>query len=131
MKKLGVKREVLQKTLWGEFYFNTKTKKIHTKNFNGKMSPMFVQFVLNSIWEVYSAAKTYLLHNYISNSYRDKTKLEKIVNALQIKVNVHKFQNETPIAIANAILSKWLPIQDSVLQMVAEKLPSPRMFCFL
>lgn len=49
------------------------------------------------------------------------------MNTLQIKANVHKFQNETPTAIANAILSKWLPIQDSVLQMVAEKLPSPRM----
>jgi ribosome assembly protein 1 len=57
-RKLGVKREVLQKTLWGEYYFNSKTKKIYKKNFNGKMVPMFVQFVLNNIWEVYSAAES-------------------------------------------------------------------------
>jgi ribosome assembly protein 1 len=54
-QKLGVKKEVLQKTLWGDFYFNPKTKKIHKSNVTGKLQPMFVQFVLNNIWEVYNA----------------------------------------------------------------------------
>lgn len=54
--KLGIKSEILKKTLWGEFYFNPKTKKIYKKNTTGKMIPMFAQFVLNNIWEVYNAA---------------------------------------------------------------------------
>ena len=27
--KLGMKEDVLRKTLWGDFYLNTKTKRIH------------------------------------------------------------------------------------------------------
>lgn len=53
--KLGIKSQILRKTLWGEYYFNPKTKKIYNKNTSGKMVPMFAQFVLNNIWEVYNA----------------------------------------------------------------------------
>ena len=56
-QKLGVKAEVLLKTLWGEFYLNPKTKKIHTKNITGRMLPMFAQFVLTPIWEVYNSVQ--------------------------------------------------------------------------
>ncbi len=59
-QKLSVKKSVLQKTLWGDFYFNPKAKTIHKKNDSGKWQPMFVQFVLNNIWEVYSAAYQYV-----------------------------------------------------------------------
>src|SRR5689334_19030834 len=59
-QKLPVKKAVLQKTLWGDFYFNTKTKTIHKKNESGKLQPMFVQFVLNNIFEVYNAAYQYV-----------------------------------------------------------------------
>jgi ribosome assembly protein 1 len=55
-KKLKVRKEVLQKTLWGEYYFNAKANKIYKKNVTGKMVPMFAQFVLHNIWEVYQAA---------------------------------------------------------------------------
>jgi ribosome assembly protein 1 len=54
VKKLGVKKEILEKTLWGDFYFHMKNKKVYPKNIGGKMSPMFVQFVLNNIWDVYN-----------------------------------------------------------------------------
>ncbi len=53
--KLGVKPQILQKTLWGEYYFDAAKKKIFKKNTTGKLVPMFVQFVLNNIWQVYNA----------------------------------------------------------------------------
>ena len=49
--KLGLKQELLEKTLWGEFYFNPKEKKIMKKPV-GTMKPMFVAFVLENIWQV-------------------------------------------------------------------------------
>jgi hypothetical protein len=60
-KKLGMKKSILQKTLWGEFYLSMKDKKIYKKP-RGNLQPMFVHFVLNNIWEVYNSA----LQGYVS-----------------------------------------------------------------
>ena len=54
-KKFGVKSEILAKTLWGDFYLNTKSKRI-MKGAQGKgKKPLFVQFILESLWTVYDA----------------------------------------------------------------------------
>jgi ribosome assembly protein 1 len=56
-KKLGIKRNVMEKVLWGDFYLDPKTKKVlgqkHLKGRN--LKPMFVQLVLDQIWAVYTA----------------------------------------------------------------------------
>jgi ribosome assembly protein 1 len=56
-KKLGIKRKVMEKVLWGDFYLDPKTKKVlgrkHLKGRN--LKPMFVQLVLEQIWAVYAA----------------------------------------------------------------------------
>ncbi len=39
--------------MWGDYYFDTKKKKVFDKPFHDKAKPMFVQFVLESIWKVY------------------------------------------------------------------------------
>jgi ribosome assembly protein 1 len=56
-KKLGFKEQVLQKCLWGEYYFDPKAKRVilpkHLKGRN--LKPMFVQFVLENIWAVYGS----------------------------------------------------------------------------
>jgi ribosome assembly protein 1 len=56
-KKLGIKRNVMEKVLWGDFYLDPRTKKVlgpkHLKGRN--LKPMFVQLVLEQIWAVYSA----------------------------------------------------------------------------
>jgi ribosome assembly protein 1 len=56
-KKLGVKDGVLQKCLWGNYYFDPKTKRvIQQKHLKGRsLKPMFVQFVLDNIWAVYDS----------------------------------------------------------------------------
>jgi ribosome assembly protein 1 len=56
-KKLGMKRSVLEKVLWGDFYYDPKTKRVlGAKHLKGRnLKPMFVQFVLDSIWQVYEA----------------------------------------------------------------------------
>jgi ribosome assembly protein 1 len=56
-KKLGIKRSMLEKVLWGDFYLDPKTKRVLTsKHLKGRnLKPMFVQLVLDNIWAVYEA----------------------------------------------------------------------------
>jgi ribosome assembly protein 1 len=56
-KKLGIKRTVMEKVLWGDFYLDPKTKKVLAqKHLKGRaLKPMFVQLVLDQIWAVYQA----------------------------------------------------------------------------
>ena len=56
-KKLGIKRNVMEKVLWGDFYLDSKTKKVlGQRHLKGRaLKPMFVQLVLEQIWAVYQA----------------------------------------------------------------------------
>ena len=56
-KKLGMKRSVLEKVLWGDFYLEPKTRRVlGSKHLKGRaLKPMFVQLVLDNIWAVYEA----------------------------------------------------------------------------
>ena len=56
-KKSGMKRSVLEKVLWGDFYLEPKTRRVlGSKHLKGRaLKPMFVQLVLDNIWAVYDA----------------------------------------------------------------------------
>lgn len=56
-RKLGIKRTILEKVLWGDFYLDPKTKRVlGQKHLKGRaLKPMFVQLVLDSIWAAYEA----------------------------------------------------------------------------
>lgn len=56
-KRLGVKREMLAKFLWGDYFLDPKTKRVlGTKHLKGRnLRPMFVEFILNNIWAVYDS----------------------------------------------------------------------------
>jgi ribosome assembly protein 1 len=56
-RKLGIKRSVLEKVLWGDFYLDPKTKRVlGSKHLKGRhLKPMFVQLVLENIWAIYDA----------------------------------------------------------------------------
>ena len=56
-KKLGIKRAILEKVLWGDYYLEPKTKRVlGFKHLKGRaIKPMFVQLVLDNIWAVYEA----------------------------------------------------------------------------
>lgn len=56
-QKLGMKSEALEKVLWGDFYLDTKAKRVLTaKQLKGRsFQPTFVSFVLDNIWAVYNS----------------------------------------------------------------------------
>ncbi|KAJ1069914.1 hypothetical protein K5549_015424 [Capra hircus] len=114
-QKTGIRREVLLKTLWGDYYINTKAKKIMKVDQQAKgKKPLFVQLILENIWSLYDAVLK-----------KDKEKTDKIVTSLGLKIGAREARHSDPRVQINAICSQWLPISQAVLAMVCQKLPSP------
>lgn len=51
--KLGVKRGLLFRHLWGDFIFNPKTLSVHQYTSDCASKPMFVSMILDPIWQLY------------------------------------------------------------------------------
>ncbi|XP_070684565.1 elongation factor-like GTPase 1 [Pempheris klunzingeri] len=114
-QRMGIKAEVLLKTLWGDFYLNAKAKKIMKGAQAKGKKQLFVQLVLDNIWSLYDAVVI----------RRDKEKVEKVVTSLGVKVMARDSRHSDPKVLLSAICSQWLPVSQAVLLMVCEKLPSP------
>ena len=119
-KKLGIKRSVLEKVLWGDFYLDPKTKKVlgqkHLKGRN--LKPIFVQLVLEPLWTVYEATIG-------TSGNGDPSLLEKITKSLSINLPAYVSRSRDPKAILQAVFAAWLPLSTALLVSVIEYLPSP------
>lgn len=113
-KKLGIREQLLQQTLWGEYFFHPKAKKIMRSSMGGKLKPMFVQFVLHSIWQVYDAT--------ISNP--DQAQCAKMVAALQLTVPSKELHHSDPVVQLRGIMGQWLPLGRTLLRVSTEQLPT-------
>ncbi|KAL5710905.1 hypothetical protein ACHQM5_021414 [Ranunculus cassubicifolius] len=113
--KLGVSAVVLQKALWGPYYYKVKTKVIAEKK-GSKDPPLFVQCVLEQIWKVYQGAL---------GSDGDKGVLNKVVKMFNLSVPAWELQNAVPKLKLQAVMSRWLPLSDSILDMVVYCMPDP------
>uniref|UniRef100_A0A671FQA7 Elongation factor-like GTPase 1 n=2 Tax=Rhinolophus ferrumequinum TaxID=59479 RepID=A0A671FQA7_RHIFE len=113
-QKIGIKKEVLLKTLWGDYYINMKAKKIMKVDQAKGKKPLFVQLILENIWSLYDAVLK-----------KDKEKIDKIVTSLGLKIGAREARHSDPKVQLNAMCSQWLPISQAVLAMVCQKLPSP------
>ncbi|XP_022107029.1 elongation factor-like GTPase 1 [Acanthaster planci] len=113
--KLGVKFEILRKTLWGDFFLNSKTKRIMKGAQAKGKKPLFVQFILENLWSLYD---TILVK-------RDKDKMLKIIDSLNLKIAARDLRHNDPKVHLQAICAQWLPLSQAVLSMVCQKLPSP------
>lgn len=51
--KLGIKKGVLERTLWGDYYINTKAKRVMKGAQEKAKKCLFVQLVLENLWAVY------------------------------------------------------------------------------
>ncbi|XP_062082330.1 uncharacterized protein LOC133788753 [Humulus lupulus] len=117
--KLGASAAALQKALWGPRYFNPKSKMIVGKKGIGggsKARPMFVQFVLEPLWQVYQTAL---------ETDGDKMMLEKVIKSFNLSVPPRELQNKDPKVVLQAVMSRWLPLSEAVLSMVVKCMPDP------
>ncbi|KAI0911898.1 P-loop containing nucleoside triphosphate hydrolase protein [Ustulina deusta] len=121
-KKLGIKRNIMEKVLWGDFYLDPKTKKVlgrkHLKGRN--LKPMFVQLVLEQVWAVYQATMGG------DHGKGDPVMLEKITKSLNITIPPQIARARDPRLLMTTVFSSWLPLSTAVLVSVVESLPSPK-----
>ncbi|KAJ9193037.1 hypothetical protein DTO166G4_8207 [Paecilomyces variotii] len=120
-RKLGIKRSVLEKVLWGDFYLDPKTKRVlGSKHLKGRaLKPMFVQLVLDSIWAAYEATTGG------GKGKGDPALLEKITKSLNITIPPHILRSRDPKNIMTTLFSQWLPLSTALLVTVIEYLPNP------
>ena len=104
-KKLKVKESVLMKTLWGNYYLNTKKKRIMRGAQEKAKKTLFVQLVLENIWNVYEAIIT----------RKDKSMTENIIEHLNLKVLPRDLKQSDCKAVLMTVMAQWLPLSKATL----------------
>eukprot|EP00474_Spongospora_subterranea_P005945 CRZ06403.1 hypothetical protein [Spongospora subterranea] len=115
-KLLGMNEDALLKVLWGEFYYNPKTKSLSRKATNTISQPMFVQYVLTSIWQTYECVNAAIV---------DTDKIDKLIAKLSLSVARRDVQSRDGRTRLQAIMRSWYPLAQSILDMCLDHLPSP------
>ena len=101
------------KNLWGDRFFNIKTRK-WTNTPDGPDSKRgFNHFVLDPIYKVFDAVMK-----------MKKDEIAKLVEKLDIKMSLEEKDQEGK-PLMKTIMRKWLPAGDTMLQMICTHLPSP------
>ncbi|ETL26482.1 hypothetical protein L916_19860 [Phytophthora nicotianae] len=120
-KKLELPVRVMRQALWGEYYYNGKSKKIVSKPPTSNSQTMFCSFILELIWTTYTAMAKPVLSDADLEALRKLTRqlrVAKLVTDRDLKQTDRK--NAT-----QAVMRKWLPLSTTVLKMVTRVLPSP------
>ena len=115
-KRFGFSEKALCKTLWGDYFINSKTKEIVKGAASKAKKVLFVSLILENIWTLYESILV----------GRDNEKVQKIVNQLNIKVSPRDMKTNDSKQKLSAIFSQWLPLANVLLKTVIQKLPSPK-----
>ncbi|KAF4035410.1 Elongation factor G [Phytophthora infestans] len=120
-KKLELPVRVMRQALWGEYYYNHKSKKIVSKPPTSSSQTMFCSFILDLIWTTYTTMTKPVQSDADLDVLRKLTRqlrIAKLVSDRDLKQTDRK--NAT-----QAVMRKWLPLSTTVLKMVTRVLPSP------
>ncbi|KAE9393926.1 P-loop containing nucleoside triphosphate hydrolase protein [Gymnopus androsaceus JB14] len=124
--ELRKKEESLKKVMWGEWYFDSKTKRVMPGSSKGK-KPLFVQIVLDNLWMVYESV--------IVNPNPDK--VLKIISTLSLSIPQRELRSISNLTsttttdntyakhLLTLIFSSWLPLSTSIVQAVIDIVPEP------
>jgi len=115
-KKFGVEKEKLMQRLWGENYFDAKAKKWKKQAVGDDGKPLkraFCQFVLDPIYK--------LFHSIMNH---EQEKVGKMLGSLNIQLKGDE-KDLTGKPLLKAVMKKFLPAADALLEMIVLHLPSP------
>eukprot|EP00160_Parvularia_atlantis_P020939 Unigene887_Nuclearia_a/m.2860 Unigene887_Nuclearia_a/g.2860 ORF Unigene887_Nuclearia_a/g.2860 Unigene887_Nuclearia_a/m.2860 type:complete len:844 (+) Unigene887_Nuclearia_a:125-2656(+) len=116
--KFGVDQVKMMERLWGDNYFNPKTKKWQTSPESEDGAPLeraFNQFVLEPIYQLFKA---------IMNPKMEIDSVLKMLEKLSIKLTSEE-KDERDKKLLKAVMRKFLPAGDAILEMMCIHLPSP------
>ncbi|OCT53429.1 Elongation factor 2 [Cladophialophora carrionii] len=114
-KKFGVDKAKMMERLWGDSYFNPKTKK-WTKvgeHEGQRLERAFNQFILDPIFKIFDAFT--------------KGKVDQLVElCAKLDIKITSEEKELPgKGLLKAAMRKFLPAADALLEMMVIHLPSP------
>ncbi|RYP71444.1 hypothetical protein DL771_004811 [Monosporascus sp. 5C6A] len=114
-KKFGVDRNKMMERLWGDNYFNPKTKKWTTKSTHEgqELERAFNQFILDPIFKIFSAVMNF-----------KKEEIKTLLSKLELKLPPADADKEGK-QLLKAVMKAFLPAADSLLEMMILHLPSP------
>ncbi|KAG2739297.1 P-loop containing nucleoside triphosphate hydrolase protein [Suillus brevipes Sb2] len=115
-KKFGVPKDKLLAKLWGDNFFNPATRKWGTKSSDadGKaLERSFNMFVLEPIFKIFDAVMNF-----------KKDQIGPICEKLDVKLTSDE-QDLDGKALLKVVMRKFLPADDSLLEMIIINLPSP------
>jgi len=110
--KFKIEPAKLMKRLWGDQFFNPKTKKWNKIGGEGFVRG-FNQFILDPIYKVFDA---------VMNFKKDET--AKLMEKLEIKLRTEEKELEGK-PLVKTVMRTWLPAGETMLQMITIHLPSP------
>ncbi|XP_037625465.1 elongation factor 2-like [Sebastes umbrosus] len=110
------KVEDMMKKLWGDRFFDASTGKF-LKSANGadgtKFPRTFVALILDPIYKVFDAIMKF-----------NKEETAKLIEKLEIKLDTEDKEKEGK-PLLKAVMRRWLPAGEALLQMITIHLPSP------
>jgi len=110
--KFKIEVPKLMARLWGDQFYNPKTKKWKKVQDEGYVRG-YNQFILNPIFTLFDAVMNF-----------NKEKTAKLITKLNIKLEGDEKDLEGK-PLMKAMVRKWLPAGDALLQMITIHLPSP------
>jgi elongation factor 2 len=117
-KKFGVEQDKLVKRLWGDNYYNPDTKKWQTSprsETSGKnLQRAFCQFCLSPIKRIFDSCMQGKL-----------AELDKLLPSLNISLTTEERTGLEGKRLLKAVMQKWLPASEALLEMMVYHLPSP------
>lgn len=111
-KKFGVDRKKMMDRLWGDNFFNPKTKK-WTKTGEDGVERAFNQFILDPIFRIFDAF-----------TKGKNEELLTICSKIDVKLTTEE-KEATGKGLLKAIMRKFLPAADALMEMMVIHLPSP------
>merc|ERR1712066_581223 len=118
--KFGVDTDKMMKKLWGESFFNPKTKKwSKEKSDDNKRS--FCMYVLDPIYMVFDAIMNFKKEQTEKLLGKLTTATGKLVKDV-LKAEEKELEGKP---LMKAVMRNWLPAGDAMFQMIVIHLPSP------